>query len=313
MLDFEVFPNFETAAQAVLAFLHQRLGFSLWMLTRTEGEDWIVLQAQDQGYGVKAGDVFRWRDSFCSRMVEGQGPRVAPNSSLVSVYANAPIAQQVAIGAYVGVPLTYKDGRLFGTLCAIDPQPQSETLAAELPLVELLARLLSSLLSFSLEAEEQARQAERACCDAVTDVLTGLYNRRGWEQFLAQEEERCRIYGHPASVIIIDLDGLKEINDNQGHRAGDQLIVQAAEVLRHTVRCHDIVARLGGDEFAVLCLDCGLEQGKALLERLEETFMEKKIDASLGMACRKPGGHLTQAVEEADHAMYRCKSWRKGR
>ncbi|BFM38103.1 sensor domain-containing diguanylate cyclase [Synechocystis sp. LKSZ1] len=311
MLDFDVFSDFESAAQAVLAFLHQRLGLSLWMLTRTEGEDWIVLQAQDQGYGVKAGDVFRWRDSFCSQMVAGRGPRIAADSNQVSVYANAPIAQQVAIGAYVGVPLTYKDGRLFGTLCAIDPQPQTETLAAELPLVELLARLLSSLLSFSLEVAEQARQAERACTDAVTDALTGLYNRRGWEQFLAQEEERCRIYGHPASVIIIDLDGLKEVNDSQGHGAGDQLIIQTAEVLRHTVRCQDIVARLGGDEFAVLCLDCGLEPGKALLERLEEAFMERQIDASLGLACRKPGAHLTQAVEEADHAMYLCKSWRK--
>lgn len=70
--------NFESAGQAVLAYLHQRLGFKLWMLTRTEGDDWIVLHTEDHGYGVQAGQVFRWSESFCSRMVQGQGKAWTP-------------------------------------------------------------------------------------------------------------------------------------------------------------------------------------------------------------------------------------------
>ena len=73
-----IFNDFEAAGQRVLAFLHQRFGFGLWMVTRTEGEDWIVLQSEDHGYGVKPGTVFRWADSFCSEMVKGNGPRIAP-------------------------------------------------------------------------------------------------------------------------------------------------------------------------------------------------------------------------------------------
>ena len=74
------FSNFQEAVQAVLESLHERLGFQLWMFTRVEGEDWIVLEAADYGYGVSSGNVFQWSDSFCSRMVRGEGPRVTPNS-----------------------------------------------------------------------------------------------------------------------------------------------------------------------------------------------------------------------------------------
>ena len=116
--------DFESAGRAVLAFLHRRLGFGLWMITRTEGEDWIVLQVEDHGYGISPGTVFRWADSFCSEMVQNNGPKVAPNSDIVPAYAAAPIGQQVPIKAYIGVPLSNADGSLFGTLCAIDPSRQ---------------------------------------------------------------------------------------------------------------------------------------------------------------------------------------------
>ncbi len=65
------FTDFASASRAVLSYLHRKLGFKLWMVTRTEGEDWIVLDAEDHGYGVEAGTVFRWADSFCSCGEEG--------------------------------------------------------------------------------------------------------------------------------------------------------------------------------------------------------------------------------------------------
>lgn len=88
------FHDFESAGRAVLAFLHHRLGFGLWMVTRTEGEDWIVLQTEGQAYDVNPGQVFCWTDSFCFRMVKGDGPRIAPDSDVIPAYAAAPIGQQ---------------------------------------------------------------------------------------------------------------------------------------------------------------------------------------------------------------------------
>jgi diguanylate cyclase len=299
--------NFESAGQAVIAFLHKRLGFDLWMVTRTEGDNWIVLQREDRSYNIGAGVVFSWADSFCSRMVKGEGPRVAPSSKLIAPYAAAGIGRQIQIGAYVGVPLTKADGSLFGTLCAIDPQSQPETIAQEQDLVELLADLLSTVLQADLRAADAARLSERFEQEAHTDPLTQLFNRRAWDQLLAKEEARCRRYGHAATVLAVDLDGLKRINDSLGHAAGDDLIVRAAHALRKAARGVDVVARLGGDEFAILALECDLAGAQALLQRARAALADAQVPASLGMAVREHAGGLTAALETADGLMYQEK------
>lgn len=303
--------TFDQAAREILNLLHQRLGFDLWMVTRTKEDDWIVLQAEDQGYGVKSGDVFRWADSFCSRMVLGEGPRIASCSAEVSAYAEAPIAQQVAIGAYVGVPLELRDGSLFGTLCAIHPAPKPESIASELPLIELLSQLLSTILAAKLQTEEQRRWLERAQADATTDVLTGLYNRRGWDQLVHAEECRCQRYGHSACVLSIDLDGLKQVNDTQGHAKGDELIQRAANAIKAAVRQQDIVARVGGDELLVLGIECNTPSAEALLARVDAALKAAGVSASLGVALRAPQESIQEAVAKADKAMYVCKRARR--
>jgi len=304
------FENFETAGQAVLAFLHQRFGFDLWMVTRTEGDDWIVLQSEDHGYGVKPGAVFSWADSFCSEMVKGNGPRVAPDSNAVPAYAEAPIGRQVAIKAYVGVPLMDANGCLFGTLCAIDPSPQPEAIVQDQHLIELLAALLSTVLQAELKAAHEARRSERLELEAQTDSLTQLYNRRAWDRLLSKEEERCRRYGYPAIVLCIDLDELKRVNDTQGHAAGDALIARAADALRSAAREVDIVARLGGDEFGVIGVECDAEGAAALLGRIRKGLADFDVKASVGLAARHATTGLQGAWEAADRLMYDDKRTR---
>jgi len=306
MLEFAL-NDFETASKAVLAYLHQRFGFSLWMVTRTEGEDWIILQTEDHGYGVKQGTVFRWADSFCFDMVKGNGPRVAPNSDAVPAYARAAIGQQVPIKAYIGVPLLDAQGALFGTLCAIDPLPQPEALVKDQSLFELLAGLLSALLQAELKAAHEARRSERLELEAQTDSLTQLYNRRAWDRLLSKEEERCRRYGYPAVVLCIDLDELKHVNDTQGHAAGDALIRRAADALRTAAREADIVARLGGDEFGLIGVECDQEGAVALLERIRQALADFGVAASIGLAPRIPADGLAAAWETADRLMYEDK------
>lgn len=304
------FQNFESASAAVLGFLRQRLGFGLWMVTRTEGDDWIVLQSEDHGYNVKAGKVFKWADSFCSEMVKGNGPRIAPNSDLIPAYKGAAIARQVDVKAYIGVPLLNDEGALFGTLCAIDPSPQSVNIASEQGLIEMLAALLSTVLVAELKAEHEVRRCERLELEAETDALTHLYNRRAWDRLMANEEERCRRYGHPAVVMVIDLDGLKQLNDAQGHAAGDELITRAAHALRLAAREVDIVARLGGDEFGIIGVECGLAGGDSLLIRTRIALAEARVKASVGIGVRTPPEGLMGAWEEADRLMYQEKKQR---
>jgi diguanylate cyclase (GGDEF)-like protein len=303
--------DFTAAGNAVIRFLHERLGFNLWMVTRTEGEDWIVLQAEDHGYNLPPHRVFRWSDSICSRMVTGSGPRIVPRVSGVPEYAAAPICRQLEIQSYVGVPLASSNGTLFGTLCAIDPAPQPEAVAKELPLIELLASLLSGILSAELRAIENERRMERARSEAEIDSLTGLYNRRGLDRLLAAEEKRCRRYGHPGCVVALDLDSLKVTNDSQGHAAGDDLIRRTAATLRATARESDVVARIGGDEFIVVGVECEEASAGLLVRRICGNLDQAGVAASVGVALRDPARGLEYARDVADQAMYRNKLERK--
>jgi diguanylate cyclase (GGDEF)-like protein len=308
------YDSFSTASKAVLQFLRDHLGFNLWMVTRTVKEDWIVLETDqaDNSYAIKAGDVFRWSDSFCCRMVEGQGPCIAPDSDTVEAYTTAPIAQQIQIGAYIGVPLRYEDGRLFGTLCAIHPEPMTAELLEQNHLIETLARLLCSLLDLELSKVHQTRRAERAEAEAMTDSLTQLYNRRGWDQLMAAEEDRCRQYGYPACVVAVDLDNLKHTNDTLGHAIGDQLLQAAAAALKGATRAKDVVARLGGDEFVVLGVEITPTAAHSMAQRLQAALKSANVSASVGLAMREPGSDLYTAWQQADEAMYAQKRLRKG-
>ena len=299
--------NFEEAGQAILQFLYKRFGFDLWMITRVEGKDWIVLQSEDHGYGVQPGQVFKWADSFCSHMVKGKAPKIAPRCEDIPLYATAPITQQVSIKSYIGQPILNEDGSLFGTLCGIDPNTKPESIVQDIEVIELLGSLLSKILQAELRQNKQVREVKRLKNKALRDGLTGLYNRRAWDELIGKEEERCKRYGHSAAVFFIDINNLKEVNDNLGHVAGDQLIQQAADVLSDTVRGNDIVARLGGDEFVILSIENNKAGAERLLKRIIDNFAQTEISIAIGFSMRHPSRGLLFAAEQADKKMFEYK------
>jgi diguanylate cyclase len=303
--------DFSSAARGALQYLHSKLGFDLWMITRTEGERSIVLEAVGESYGMAPYASFNWADSFCARMVKGDAPRIAPNSSAIPAYALAGMSQHVAIGAYIGVPLTYQDGGLFGTLCAFDPQPQPSAIENELPLVEMIAKMLSGVLAAELRAVDAERTKERTQIELETDLLTGLFNQRGWERMLDVEEQRCRRYANPAYVALMALDGLSGINSSLGHDAGNKLLRRTAKVIRKNVRDTDIIARLGGDEFAILGAPCNPVTAEQIVKRVRKALERAGVRASLGMASRVPALHLGELWTEADQLMFGEKTARK--
>lgn len=302
-----LFKDFNAAGEQVLKYLHNHLGFDLWMITRTEGNDWIVLQTEDHGYGIQPGHVFNWEDSYCSQMVQGKGPRIAPNSEEIKLYAEAKINNIADIKAYIGQPLINEDGSLFGTLCAIDPSPQPKNIEDASDLLELLSQLLSKILQSELKLNEQLRVSEKLKLDSLTDHLTGAFNRRAWDDLINLEETRCKTYGHPTTVIIIDLNGLKHVNDELGHEEGDKLIQNTANILKQSVRSNDLVARLGGDEFGILNIETNLENTHKLADRILKALNNAGISAAVGIAARDPSKGLKEALLEADREMYKNK------
>ncbi len=305
------YPSFDEAARAVLRHLRERVGLRLWAITRAAGPHQVVLVADgDDGYGFGEGDALPWEGSLCLRMLGGAA-RTVPDVDADPAYADAPNRALLPIGAYAGQPLRDHRGDLFGTLCGFDPQAQPEDLRAAEPVIHLFAELLTTLLARELAHDDLRRRAERAEGEATRDALTGVANRRGWTDVLDREEARCRRYGHPAAVIVLDLDGLKTTNDGHGHAAGDRLLRSAADTLRAHARAGDVVARLGGDEFGVLAVQSGADGAHVEVDRLTAALDAAGVSASAGVAGRRPDGSLRLAWEEADAAMYAAKRARR--
>lgn len=303
--------SFEEASALVVDHLKDAVPLGYWAVTRFDGDRQLYLEVRDDAYGLTAGDAHQWEDSFCVRMLAGEGPSTAPDAMSVPAYASAGVARAVPIGAYVGVPLRRGDGSLFGTICGLDPERQMEDLLEHEPLVQLLSRLLGMILDADLERTEAARTLERAELAAETDALTGVLNRRGWDRVCALEEARLRRFGDPTSVLVIDLDGLKAINDELGHAEGDRHLAAAATALRSVVRDADHLARTGGDEFAVLATRITPDEVDQLVGRIREALASAGTAASIGTAPYRIGAGLTAAIEEADAAMYQDKAERR--
>ncbi len=296
----EPFRDFDAAAAGVLQLLQSNIGLGLWMVTRKEGDDWIVLTAEDRSYGVQAGDVLHWPDSFCSRMVDGLGPRFAPAAMDVDAYREAPIAGELEIGAYVGIPLRGRDGSLFGTLCAIDPQPHAE-LERWREGVETYARLLATILGAELEEQNLARERELFEARSATDPLTGLYDAAAWKRLRDGEEERCKRYGSAAGIVLIDVDAPE---DDESANELPRRLRRTAAALQTAVRDSDILARSGERTFAVLAPDESSHALERLERRLRELLEELGVPGRVGSARRDPREDLEATERHAEAKIF---------
>jgi diguanylate cyclase (GGDEF)-like protein len=147
---------------------------------------------------------------------------------------------------------------------------------------------------------------------AALDQLTGLYNRRSGEQRLAQEISRAQRHGRPLTVLLMDLDGLKQINDRHGHAAGDTVLKGFADRLQRAIRGSDLAVRLGGDEFMALLPECRAEEVRHVLARLEGLEFEfddqkLRLQYSRGWTDYAPGETPQELLKRADGALYENK------
>lgn len=303
------FTDLASAAQATMLCLQQHLGLGQWMFTRVEGDAWVILDTLGTEYPVEPGAVLAWSDSLCSRMVAGDGPMLAPHVMDVPAYAAAPIARELDIESYVGMPIFRHNGSLFGTMCAIDKHP-SPNIEQYRPLVELMSRMLGFAVDRQAEADVAARRAELSENDALVDQLTGIFNRRGWDRLLSREDLRRLQNGSPACAFVVDLDGFKEINDTLGHSVGDTHLKNVAACLKASFRANDIVARTGGDEFSILAVECDGTHGAQLLARVNAALAAASLSASVGFKYQ-PAERLFDVWKAADQEMYATKRDRR--
>jgi diguanylate cyclase (GGDEF)-like protein len=167
------------------------------------------------------------------------------------------------------------------------------------------------LLSSLNESEAQLKAL------SLTDHLTGIANRKRFEEAVRAELVRSKRYEEPFSVMILDLNNFKPVNDTYGHLVGDKLLIEVAALLRANIRVSDLAARLGGDEFVLLLINTDAKRARLVREKLEELIAQHtfevdghslKVGVSTGTATwPEDGADLEKLLDQADTRMYRVK------
>lgn len=177
-----------------------------------------------------------------------------------------------------------------------------------------LLTLIGVTVAGSLRAvtRELGMLATRFAQEAVVDDLTGLLNRRGWRYTAPRELARASRSGNPITLVTLDLDNFKELNDELGHEQGDRALRDTAERIRANLRAGDVVARLGGDEFVALLTNSTLTGSVAAIDRLRESTPAQEAFSS-GIAVWDRKEDLAELLRRSDLALYAAKDAGGGR
>ena len=326
LLDTEREPEFDDLARLAAAICATPIGAMSLLDERRQWFKAIV--------GVELREAPR-ELSFCEHAIRQTELFVIEDARADPRFATNPfVAGGPRIAFYAGMPLRTAEGHALGALCVVDQQPRKLTALQENALrilarqviawIELRAQQKAlgnaieekeKMTAWLAEYQEQLEAAnDRLRKLAATDELTGLKNRRAFDERLVYEFARARRHARELSVVIIDADNFKKINDELGHAMGDAVLQLLASVLKGMVRDTDLPVRFGGEEFAVILPDTDEESALVWSRRMQEALAAAKWDrrrvtVSVGVAdltgrCVDPP-HL---VERADEALYAAKA-----
>ena len=240
--------------------------------------------------------------SFCTHTIQLNEPMIIRDALQDSRFATSPLVLgDPHIRFYIGSPLNTPAGYNIGALCAMDTVPRDPS-DDQVKLLQDLGRLVIDELELR----------KLACLDPLTGALT----KRGLEMAISRMIAKSD--NAAASIVMMDVDHFKQVNDTHGHGAGDRVLQSAVEACRACVRPQDIVARVGGEEFAIILPGSGLSEGLKTAERMRKAIAAKStktregvisVTASFGVAMASSGmTDFEKALAAADQAMYAAKN-----
>lgn len=297
--------RFLAAAEATVAVLAADGRLSSWIVARRRADRYVVLAAVDPRFGLAARGVeVAWDDTVCALVAAGVGEGHAAVLGDHAGYRDAPLATLMPGGGYVGHPLVDGDGVVVGSLCGFDDRPLDHP-AALGALVSHHATVLSALLAAERDLEAAAACSRHVEFENLVDVLTGVGNRRAWDRAVETSEQRCRSHGDAAAMVLIDVDGLRTVNEGAGHDAGDSVLraVAATLVRELAARPEATVARVSGDEFGILLHGAGHAEADEVGRAVAAVLEAQGLAVSVGTAQRHHQHGLAAARRTADAAV----------
>ncbi len=322
---------FNQACEAVLDHLEATIPLGLWMVSfyDAERDRQVYVHLHDNAYGLEPGDSHSWSgESFCQYAVTGDAPQIAPDAMAVPLYAAAGAVRTHDIGAYVGIPIQGGSGRLYGTICGLDPEAQPASMTEHEHELQSLAGVLGEILARErLQAEADARDVARTW-RSLHDQLTGLPTRTFFAERLGHKLGLRHVDFRPLAVMILDVDDFRGVNESLGPALADRLLVAVAERLRLVLPASDTVARIAADEFAILVERDDLTEYRpaaaVLAERLVAALGEPydlagtaaRVSVSVGVAPVEPADRSFSAgalLARADVALHTAKRTGRGR
>lgn len=213
---------------------------------------------------------------------------------------------QMGMVSYFGVPVYWPDGKLFGTFCVLDSNPKHYT-EHQQRMVREFAEVIETLLAYVVSFERMEFLATH-------DALTGCMSRGAFLEKLKAELLRMKRYSRPVSLLFLDVDHFKAINDQHGHAMGDQVLARLAECIESNCRETDFVGRLGGEEFGVCLPETTLDGAREHAERLRRAVEQSRladidlhVTISIGVALTMEGETIDTLLARADAALYLAK------
>lgn len=315
--------NYETLLQLILdksAELLEAEQGSLMMLDQET--DALLLEAKKGVHQETAGKIRIPRGEGIAGMVAAQGEPFLVKNLEIDPRIKQKNRRHYKTRSFVSVPLKIAD-RVIGVLNLSDKTTGEVFDEEDLRLIQSVAIHAAIVM----ERNEFYTKSEELKKLTITDSLTGLLNRRYLQERLKDELARSIRYDHPMSLLMLDLDGFKDCNDNQGHLFGDKILKNVADALQKTVRSMDILARYGGDEFIVILPETQVAVAIDIAERLRISLSRRAggspeqlaiepcaLTASIGIACHPEHGNTVELLlGNVDKALYRAKHNGKNR
>ena len=302
--------DFQQISALILELMKRVIAFDIGAFLTVEGTE-LKLAAIRRPADTRnlIGETYPMAGSrLCNMAVQRKRPLIGAITGPEDILL--PLRPDIDVHSFLGVPVVFRD-HVTGLIALYNTGARAFT-DDDAQVAELFASQVAIALDNSRRVELMERQA-------VTDELTGLYNRRAFALMGDKEVGRARRYQRPLALILFDIDHFKTVNDSHGHLIGDHVLRVLTERVTKTTRATDIVCRYGGEEFIVLMPEAGRDEAVAMAERLREEISRMTVvtaggtlslTISLGVAGLGQNGDedLDSLIARADRAMYQAKA-----